>query len=70
LDPDFVLAHFALGNLARNEGKFREADRHFEHALALTRAQPHDEILPESEGITAGRLSEIIMASRQPETAA
>ena len=60
LDPDFVLAHFALGNLARHEGKFREADRHFEHALALTRGRPHEEILPESEGITAGRLSEII----------
>lgn len=60
LDPDFVLAHFALGNLARHEGKFREADRHFEHALALTRGRPHEEILPESEGITAGRLSEIL----------
>jgi chemotaxis protein methyltransferase CheR len=70
LDADFVLAHFALGNLARIEGKFREADRHFEHALALTRAQPPDEILPESEGITAGRLSQIITASRKPETAA
>ena len=70
LDGDFVLAHFALGNLARNEGKFREADKHFENALALTRGRPQDEILPESEGITAGRLSEIITASRQPETAA
>ena len=70
LDPDFVLAHFALGNLARHEGKFREADRHFEHALALTHGRPHEEILPESEGITAGRLSEIITASRQSETAA
>jgi chemotaxis protein methyltransferase CheR len=69
LDPDFVLAHFALGSLARNEGKFREADRHFENALALTRAQPHDEILPESEGITAGRLAEIITALMESEAA-
>jgi chemotaxis protein methyltransferase CheR len=63
LDPDFVLAHFALGNLARSERKFREAERHFENALALTRNRPPDEILPESEGITAGRLSEIITAN-------
>ena len=60
LDSDFVLAHFALGNLARNAGKFREADKHFGIALALTRERPQDEVLPESEGITAGRLAEII----------
>lgn len=60
LDSDFVLAHFALGNLARNEGKFREADKHFALALALTRERPQAEVLPESEGITAGRLAEII----------
>ena len=65
LDPDFVLAHFALGNLARNAGKLREADRHFEYALALARAQPHDGILPESDGIMAGRLAEILMGLMQ-----
>ena len=70
VDPDFVLAHFALGNLARNAGKLREADRHFRYALALTRAQPPDGILPESEGITAGRLAEIITALMQAQTAA
>ncbi len=67
LDPDFVLAHFALGNLARGEGKFREAAKHFENALALTRGRPQDEVLPESEGITAGRLVEIIGALRDAE---
>ncbi len=70
LNPDFVPAHFALGNLARHEGKFREADKHFENALALTRGRPQDEVLPESEGITAGRLSEIITAMRHAETGA
>lgn len=64
LDPDFVLAYFALGNLARNQGNLREADRHFERALALTRAQRLDTILPESDGITAGRLAEIIAGLR------
>lgn len=64
VEPDFVLAHYALGNLARQEGRAREADRHFAQVLALTRGRPHDEILPESEGITAGRLSETITSMR------
>jgi chemotaxis protein methyltransferase CheR len=60
LDPDFVLAHFALGNLQLSRGRQREAQRHFDNALALLQARPQDEILPESEGLTAGRLGEII----------
>lgn len=35
LEPDFVLAHFALGNLARGEGKADEAERHFALARKL-----------------------------------
>jgi chemotaxis protein methyltransferase CheR len=64
LDPDFVLAHFALGNLHRSQGKRREAERHFRNALSLLRARPHDQVLPESEGLTAGRLGEIIASLR------
>jgi chemotaxis protein methyltransferase CheR len=60
LDPDFVLAHFALGNLRLSQGRRGAAQRHFANALTLLRAHPQDEILPESEGLTAGRLGEII----------
>lgn len=60
LDPDFVLAHFALGNLHRSQGRRREAERHFRNALSLLRRRPQDQALPESEGLTAGRLGEII----------
>lgn len=60
LDPDFVLAHFALGNLHLSQGRHREARRHFDNAQALLHTHPQDEILPESEGLTAGRLGEII----------
>jgi chemotaxis protein methyltransferase CheR len=72
LDADFVLAHFALGNLRLSHGRRREAERHFENALALLRAHPRDEILPESEGLTAGRLGEIIVSvlASQPRVAA
>jgi chemotaxis protein methyltransferase CheR len=60
LDQDFVLAHFALGDLAMRRGRRRESNRHFRNALMLLRGYDHEDILPESEGITAGRLSEII----------
>jgi len=60
LDQDLVLAHFTLGNIALRQGKGRASRRHFTHALAiLARYQP-DDLLPESEGMPAGRLSEII----------
>jgi chemotaxis protein methyltransferase CheR len=64
LDPDFALAHFALGNLRLSQGRGREAERHFDNALALLQRHPQDEILPEAEGLTAGRLGEIIVSVR------
>lgn len=60
LDPDFVLAHFALGNLRLAQGRRREAERHFRNTLALLQRHPRDEPLPESDGLSAGRLVEII----------
>jgi chemotaxis protein methyltransferase CheR len=60
LDPGFVLAHFALGNLSLAQGRRRQAERHLGNALALARNHPPAEPLPESEGLTAGRLVEII----------
>ncbi len=63
LDPDFALAHVALGSLARRQGKLRESQKHFENALALLRACPQEEILPESEGMTARRLMEVIVST-------
>jgi chemotaxis protein methyltransferase CheR len=55
-----VLAHFALGNLARARDGHSEAERHFANALRVLRPMPPDELLPEADGLTAGRLSEII----------
>ena len=43
-----------------------------ENALALLRARAHDEILPQSEGLTAGRFAEIVASvlASQPRAAA
>jgi len=60
LDQSFVLAHFALGNLTRRQGKLKESNKHFQNALALLSNYRQEEILPESGGMTAGRLMEII----------
>jgi chemotaxis protein methyltransferase CheR len=60
LDHNFVLAHFALGNLARSRGKTGEAHKHFADALHLLRHHRPDDLLPESDGLTAGRLTETI----------
>ncbi len=60
LEPEFVLAHFALGNLARNARQLREARRHFDNTLALLHKLPGDAPLPESDGLTAARLKEVV----------
>jgi len=68
LDQNFILAHFALGNLALRQGKFKESEKHFKNALALLHDYRNEEILLESEGVTAGRLKEIIKSTVMEET--
>ncbi|MBA7584223.1 hypothetical protein ES708_26176 [subsurface metagenome] len=60
LDPDFVLAHFTLGNIMRQKGKIKESGRHFKNASLILKNHTQSYLLPESENVTAGRLSEII----------
>lgn len=62
LQPEFTLAHFALGNHARAEARVAEARRHFDNAARLLAGLAADDPVPESEGLTAGRLREIIVA--------
>lgn len=65
LDHRFVLARFTLGNLARQRREFGEAEQQFAKALTLLERYRPDDILPESEGITAGRLAQIIADMRK-----
>jgi chemotaxis protein methyltransferase CheR len=62
VDQNFVLAWFTLGNLLRLQGKAKESARHYENALNILNKKSKDETLPESEGLTAGRLIEIIQS--------
>jgi chemotaxis protein methyltransferase CheR len=65
LDQNFLLAHFALGNLGLRQGKARAAKKHFENVLTLLKENRPEDILPESEGLTAGRFREIIHATME-----
>jgi chemotaxis protein methyltransferase CheR len=60
LDPAFALAHFALGNLSRVDGKAAAARRHFANAAETLRGLDPEMVLLESEGITAGELARMI----------
>ena len=62
LDPDSVLAHFTLGNHELRQERPGGARRHFRNALDLLAKYSGDEALPQADGVTAGRLREIIAA--------
>lgn len=61
IDQDSIIAHFMLGKLlmARAAGG-PQARRHFATAYSLLKARRDDDFLPESDGMMAGRLREII----------
>lgn len=70
LDHEHALAYVALGNLLRRQGRHRESSRHFRTALSILRRYAQNHILPESEGITAGQLIEIMRSTLASEVSA
>jgi chemotaxis protein methyltransferase CheR len=65
LDPKFVLAHFALANLVLRQGNVPAARKCYQNVLALLSDCRQEDILPESEGLTAGRFKVIAQATMQ-----
>lgn len=63
LEQDHVMAHFALGSLLLQQGRRGESLRYFGNALAILGGYQQEQVLPESEGITAGRLIEIVKST-------
>jgi chemotaxis protein methyltransferase CheR len=49
----------------KSRGKLKEAARHFGNALELLSVSDPDYVLPGSDGMTAGRLIEIINITLQ-----
>jgi chemotaxis protein methyltransferase CheR len=63
LEPEFAMAHFALGNLLRQAGRSIEARRHLRRAHQLLSKLPPHARPPEGEALTAARIQQIITAS-------
>jgi chemotaxis protein methyltransferase CheR len=64
VEPQFVLGHFSLGNLALQQGRQKESDKHFDNVLLLLAQYGPQEIVPESDGLSARRLREMIVSQR------
>lgn len=58
LDPDFIMAHFTMFVLSRQRGTRTEAERHRKIVEKLLARCGQEDVLPDSDGITAGRLTE------------
>lgn len=57
-NPEFVLAHFALGSLAMRQRRPKISQKCFENALDLLRKYQQEDVLPSAHDLTAGRLSD------------
>ena len=55
-----MLANYRKTHLYGQQENFNESKRYFTNALMLLKDYKQAEVLPESDGLTAGRLSEII----------
>ncbi|WP_291329754.1 CheR family methyltransferase [Desulfovibrio sp. UCD-KL4C] len=60
LDSSFVMAHFVLGNIYLSQKNNSAAARHFSISLQEVEKIDKNTAIPHSDGITAGRLAEMI----------
>ena len=58
LESQHLMAHFQMGNLARIKLDFKTAARHFSNVIELLKTMPSEEIVSDSDGMTAGRMIE------------
>lgn len=70
LQPDFVLAHVTLGHTHLAMGQAASARQHFANALRLLTRCDQEKPVPESDGLTAGRLAETLSALLESGAAA
>lgn len=63
LDPHKIITNFNLGTLALQLKKVKEANKHFQNTSDLLENMEREDTVPDSDGMTAGRLKEIINTS-------
>ncbi|MBX9688752.1 MAG: hypothetical protein K2X27_18740 [Candidatus Obscuribacterales bacterium] len=64
LEPDFIIAHFALYNLLNKANKPAQAELSYANLIRLLEKQAAAELLPESDGLTAGQLMSLLKSGR------
>jgi chemotaxis protein methyltransferase CheR len=67
IDPDYIMGHFTLGNLFFRQGNIKYAKRYFNNVLELLNTISGDDILAESEGLSANYIRGIILANLQTQ---
>lgn len=60
LDPEFIMAHMALGNILKQHGKSEDSKRCYANASQLLSGRDRDDIVPDSDGLTVGQLLNIV----------
>jgi chemotaxis protein methyltransferase CheR len=67
LDGNFALARVMLGAIARGQSRPGDASKHFQEALMLLERMPSDSVLPETDGLTAGKMAETVASLIESE---
>ena len=65
LDPTFVLGHFAVAGLFGRTGQGARARKSLDTVAHLVEGRAEHELLPEGDGLTVGRLLDLVSLQRQ-----
>ena len=63
LDPHHLLSQFLMGTVAIKLDKLQTGKKHFKNVLELLEPFQETDIVPEADGLTAGRLREMVIKS-------
>jgi chemotaxis protein methyltransferase CheR len=64
-DPQFVLAHFALAGQFAKLGQAQRARKSLQNVVQLLAGHPRDALIAEGDGLTVGRLLELVAMGKQ-----
>jgi chemotaxis protein methyltransferase CheR len=64
-DPEFALGHFALAGLLHRLGQQRRALKELENVERILETQDPEGLVPEGDGLTAGRLRELVEVHKE-----
>lgn len=64
-DPEFALGHFALAGLLNRLGEKRRAQKELSNVAAILESQNREALVPEGDGLTVGRLLELVQVHKE-----